>query len=199
MVAERCVSKSGAVCADPHHTRRYGSSPAAHRLVVPALSFPSDRQPSLYHRSRLTSFCVSMWATPLRCPACPQRCRGSNPGAPATQSDLPLTFLRYPENRAVARYFAGEEPVSTDGFGGFNGLRGQAEQAARDLLVRFPDVHDGYDRLGMVYEARGDNRQAADCYRKVIAFIREHPDDYEPGFEDVFVKLVNRLDPPAAT
>ena len=75
----------------------------------------------------------------------------------------------------------------------------EAEQAARDLLVRFPDVHDGYDRLGMVYEARGDNRQAADCYRKVIAFIREHHDDYEPGFEDVFVKLVNRLDPPAAT
>ena len=39
MVAERCVSKSGAVSADPHHTCRYGSSPAAHRLVVPALSF----------------------------------------------------------------------------------------------------------------------------------------------------------------
>src|SRR5260370_4946104 len=56
MVAERCVSKSGAVCADPHHTCRYGSSPAAHRLVVPALSFPSDREPSLYHRSRLASF-----------------------------------------------------------------------------------------------------------------------------------------------
>jgi tetratricopeptide (TPR) repeat protein len=74
----------------------------------------------------------------------------------------------------------------------------EAEKAARDLLVRFPDVHDGYDRLGMVYEARGDNRQAADCYRKVIAFIREHPDDHEPGFEDVFVNLVNRLDPPIA-
>jgi len=75
----------------------------------------------------------------------------------------------------------------------------EAEQAARDLLVRFPDVHDGYDRLGMVYEARGDNRQAADCYRKVIAFIRQHPDDYELGFEDVFAKLVDRLDPPVAT
>jgi tetratricopeptide (TPR) repeat protein len=72
----------------------------------------------------------------------------------------------------------------------------EAEQAARELLVRFPDVHDGYDRLGMVYEARGENRQAADCYRKVIAFIREHPDEYEPGFEEVFVKLVDRLDPP---
>jgi hypothetical protein len=31
---------------------------------------------------------------------------GSNPAAPATQSDLPLTLLRYPENGAVARYFA---------------------------------------------------------------------------------------------
>jgi len=74
----------------------------------------------------------------------------------------------------------------------------EAEQAARDLLVLFPDVHDGYDRLGMVYEARGENRQAAECYRKVIAFIREHPDDYDPDFEDVFVKLVSRLDPPGA-
>ena len=73
-----------------------------------------------------------------------------------------------------------------------------AEQAARDLMVRFPEVHDGYDRLGMVHEARGENLQAAECYRKVIAFIREHPDDYEPGFEDMFVKPVNRLDPPAA-
>ena len=75
----------------------------------------------------------------------------------------------------------------------------EAEQAARDLLVRFPEVHDGYDRLGMVHEARGENRQAADCYRKVIEFIREHPDDYDPGFEDMFTKLVNRLDQPVAT
>jgi hypothetical protein len=31
----------------------------------------------------------------------------------------------------------------------------EAEAAARDLLVRFPNVHDGWDRLGMVHEARG--------------------------------------------
>jgi hypothetical protein len=73
------------------------------------------------------------------------------------------------------------------------------EQAARDLLVRFPDVHDGYDRLGLVHEARGENRQAADCYHKVIAFIRQHPDDYDNAFEDAFVKLVAKLDPPPAT
>jgi hypothetical protein len=42
-----------------------------------------------------------------------------------------------------------------------DGKLDEAEQAARDFLVRFPEVHDGYDRLGMVYEARGDNKQAA--------------------------------------
>lgn len=78
-----------------------------------------------------------------------------------------------------------------------SGRLDEAEQAARDLLVRFPEVHDGYDRLGMVYEARGEIQKAADSYRKVIEFIREQPENYDPGFEDAFVKLVDRLDPPA--
>ena len=69
-----------------------------------------------------------------------------------------------------------------------------AEQGARDLLARFPDVHDGYDRLGMVCEARGDHRQAADCYRKAIDVIRNHPDAYDPAFEAVFQKLIDRLE-----
>ena len=70
-----------------------------------------------------------------------------------------------------------------------------AEQAARDLLARFPDVHDGYDRLGMVFEARGDRRQAADYYRKAITVIRNNPGAYDPGFEAVFQKLIDRLEP----
>jgi len=73
----------------------------------------------------------------------------------------------------------------------------EAEQAARDLLVRFPEVHDGYDRLGMVYEARGDHKQAADYYRQVIDFVQSRPDQYEPGFEATFQRLVQKLDPPA--
>src|ERR1700674_4259866 len=72
------------------------------------------------------------------------KCRGSNPPAPANQSGLPLTVLRHPGISAVARYFAGEKPVSTDGFGGFNGLRGRCLQgpistngfAGRDTAVR---------------------------------------------------------------
>ena len=80
-----------------------------------------------------------------------------------------------------------------------DGKLDEAEQAARDFLVRFPEVHDGYDRLGMVYEARGDNKQAADYYRKVIDFVRAHPDQYEPGFEDTFHRLIQKLDPARPT
>ncbi len=48
-----------------------------------------------------------------------------------------------------------------------------AEQAAHDLLARFPDVHDGYDRLGMVCEARGDHRQAADWHCHLMQYRNE--------------------------
>ncbi len=74
----------------------------------------------------------------------------------------------------------------------------QAEQAARDLLVRYPEVHDGYDRLGMVYEARGDHKQAADCYRQVIEFVRARPEQYDPQFATTFHTLIAKLDPPVA-
>ncbi len=73
----------------------------------------------------------------------------------------------------------------------------QAEVAARDLLERYPEVHDGYDRLGMVYEACGQNKQAADCYRKVIEFVLAHPDQYEPTFTITFEQMIDELDPPS--
>jgi tetratricopeptide (TPR) repeat protein len=75
----------------------------------------------------------------------------------------------------------------------------EAEAAARDLLVRYPEVHDGYDRLGMVYEARGDHKRAAECYRQVIDFVRARPDQYEPEFEQTFHRLIAKLDPPPAS
>jgi tetratricopeptide (TPR) repeat protein len=75
----------------------------------------------------------------------------------------------------------------------------EAEAAARALLARYPDVHDGWDRLGMVHEARGDNAQAADCYRRVVAFLDANPDYSEPAFKDKFVERIARLAPPAAT
>jgi len=74
----------------------------------------------------------------------------------------------------------------------------EAEAAARDLIARYPDVHDGWDRLGMMYEAKGENKAAADCYRKALDIIRERPAQYAPAFAKVFVDLIDELDPPTA-
>lgn len=69
-----------------------------------------------------------------------------------------------------------------------------AEHAAQALVERWPDVHDGYDCFGMVYQAKGDKRQAAEYYRKVISFAREDPSLYDPEFEDYYRELIARLD-----
>ena len=66
----------------------------------------------------------------------------------------------------------------------------EAEQAAHELLVNYLEVHDGYDRLGMVYEAQGQRREAANCYRKAIEFVRDHPDQYDPEFANTFHRLI---------
>lgn len=70
----------------------------------------------------------------------------------------------------------------------------EAEQAARELLLRYPEVHDGHDRLGMVHEARGQLREAADCYRKVIEFMRANPEDHDAGLVDSFLELIVKLE-----
>jgi len=74
----------------------------------------------------------------------------------------------------------------------------EAEQAAQELLVRYPEVHDGYDRLGMVHEARGQLREAASCYRKVIEVMRANPEDYDPEFVVSFLDLIARVEASAA-
>ena len=74
----------------------------------------------------------------------------------------------------------------------------EAEQAARELLVRYPEVHDGYDRLGMVHEARGQFREAADCYRKVIEFTRANPEHHDAGLVNSFLELIVKLETSAA-
>ena len=76
-----------------------------------------------------------------------------------------------------------------------DGKLDEAEAAARDLLVRYPEVPDGWDRLGMVHEKRGENRQAADCYRQFVAFVREHADDFDAGIIDDYAARIAKLDP----
>ncbi len=74
----------------------------------------------------------------------------------------------------------------------------EAEQAAHEVLARFPAVHDGYECLGRLYQAKGDNQRAAECYRKVIAFARNEPHLYDPHFIDHFQDLIDRLGPQTA-
>jgi cytochrome c-type biogenesis protein CcmH/NrfG len=78
-------------------------------------------------------------------------------------------------------------------------LMEESNAAARALLARYPDVHDGWDRLGMVHEARGESAKAVDCYRRVVAFLDANPEYSEPAFNDKFVERIARLAPPAAT
>ncbi len=73
----------------------------------------------------------------------------------------------------------------------------EAEAAARHLIAEYPDEHDGWARLGRVHERRGANREAADCYRRMLAVIARRPDDYDPAMVEDFTKLVAKLDPPA--
>jgi tetratricopeptide (TPR) repeat protein len=76
----------------------------------------------------------------------------------------------------------------------------EAEAAARALLARYPEVHDGWDRLGMVHEKRGNAREAADCYRRVLDFLAQHPDyTDDDGLERLYTGLIAKLDPPPAT
>ena len=75
----------------------------------------------------------------------------------------------------------------------------EAEAAAKDLLVRFPEIHDGYDRLGMVAEARGDKKLAAAHYRKVIEFTQQHPGLTDPTLIANYQRMVDELDPPTGS
>jgi hypothetical protein len=36
----------------------------------------------------------------------------------------------------------------------------EAEAAARNLIERYPDTHDGWDRLGLMHEAKGEKKAA---------------------------------------
>jgi tetratricopeptide (TPR) repeat protein len=73
----------------------------------------------------------------------------------------------------------------------------EAEKAARDLQVAFPDVIDGIERLAMVYEARGDTKQAAVHYREALAFIRDNPAGFDDEATNYYRSRLAELDPAA--
>lgn len=74
------------------------------------------------------------------------------------------------------------------------GCLDEAEKVCHELLQRFPGVSDGVERLGHVYEVRGDPATAAAHYRKAANFIRNQgePEDEHAAWLD---RLAARIDP----
>ena len=72
----------------------------------------------------------------------------------------------------------------------------EAEHAAQDLLERYPQVHDGLERLAMVCAARGDRVRAAEYYRKAADFVHAHADLYDPKMEIYLRRRVTECESP---
>ena len=53
---------------------------------------------------------------------------------------------------------------------------------------------DGYDRPGMVHEARGQLHEAANCYRNVVEFALANPEHCDPEFVASFLGLIAKLE-----
>ena len=51
----------------------------------------------------------------------------------------------------------------------------EAEVVSKRLLSEYPDQIDGFERLGQVYETRGEKQVAADYYQKAAAFAKTMP------------------------
>lgn len=58
-----------------------------------------------------------------------------------------------------------------------------AEKVCHELLARYPDQIDGIDRLGGVYEPRGNNKKAAEYYRKAAVFAQSNPGFDQEGMD----------------
>ena len=73
---------------------------------------------------------------------------------------------------------------------------GQLHEAAHRFLEDYSEVFDGHVRLAMVYEARGDQRKAAEHYRGALRIVDAHPGDYDPEIRAHYLDKLNTLDPP---
>jgi tetratricopeptide (TPR) repeat protein len=68
----------------------------------------------------------------------------------------------------------------------------EAEAQAKQLLIDYPEVHDGYDRLAMVYEKRGDRVKAVEMYKKALDFIL-NDDGHEEEARDYYREKIIKL------
>ncbi len=70
----------------------------------------------------------------------------------------------------------------------------EAEAGITRLREEFPEVIDWLDRSGMLAEARGDNKTAADFYRRCVAFTYAN-DGFDDDSRAWMIDKIRTLDP----
>jgi tetratricopeptide (TPR) repeat protein len=68
----------------------------------------------------------------------------------------------------------------------------EAEAVSRKLLEDYPDQVDGFNRLAMVYEARGEKTKAADYFRKAADFAKSN-EGFDQEAIDWFLSEATRV------
>ncbi len=69
----------------------------------------------------------------------------------------------------------------------------EAETVSRKLLDEYPDQVDGFNRLAMVYEARGERRKAAEYFRKAHRFAMSN-EGFDQDIVDWYLSEAKRLE-----
>jgi hypothetical protein len=69
----------------------------------------------------------------------------------------------------------------------------EAEAACQTLKEQYPDVIDWLMRTAMLHEARGETLLAIDYCERVLAWMDENPDDFEPASREPFRDDIDRL------
>lgn len=79
-----------------------------------------------------------------------------------------------------------------------DGRLDEAEAACQALKDEYPDVIDWLMRTAMLHEARGETDLAIDFYQRTIAYMDDHPDDFDPESRDPFREDIERLQRPVS-
>jgi hypothetical protein len=69
----------------------------------------------------------------------------------------------------------------------------EADAACETLRTRYPEVHDWLMRKAMICEARGETELAIEYCQRTLAWMDEHPEDFEPASREPFLQDIERL------
>ena len=69
----------------------------------------------------------------------------------------------------------------------------EADAACETLRTRYPEVHDWLMRKAMIHEARGETALAIDYCERTLAWMDQHPEDFEPASREPFLDDIARL------